>query len=169
MKKGFTKVPNELLESWAKSKKMSEKTRVIFAILRKTNGWNKSSDWIALSQFEELTGMKKSNICRTLKKLIKAEIIIHLDNGHYQLRQSELSKWIPTKEPVTKETFTKEKKYKKDFKKENLEIPKEYKDQLNKIAKTMKMPQPSHFEMLKARAEGGDRRAINQLNGTYDQ
>ena len=116
MQKNFTQIPNRLLEEIARSKVFCEKTRIFCVICRKTYGWNKKSDRIALSQFEEMTGMKRPNICRTLKKLEEAGVIIkmdnkikisiiHSDNENYPNGQHILSKPIPTKEN-TKETNT---------------------------------------------------------------
>lgn len=130
MEDGFTQIPNELLEEIAHSRTFCEKTRVFCVILRKTNGWQKEQDWIALSQFEEMTKMKKPNICRTLNKLIRAEVIIKMDNGDYRIRQRALSKSIDTKETVTKKNLTKEKyrEFKNSFLKNKSMSPATYDD-----------------------------------------
>ncbi|MCF7846722.1 MAG: replication protein [Candidatus Gracilibacteria bacterium] len=129
-KEQFTKIPNKILVEMARSLSFCEKTRIFCAILRKTAGWNKKEDWIALSQFEDLTGMAKPNVCRALKKLLKEKIIIKMDNkyrinditarwqalskrtpfiktdkGDYQNGKSVLSKPIPTKETITKDIY----------------------------------------------------------------
>lgn len=142
----FTKLPNKILEEMAKSSIFCERTRIFCAILRKTKGWNKESDWISLSQFELMTEMAKPNVCRTLNKLVAEKVIIKLDNtyringntsrwqrlstrihsrgvpikpdkGFYQGGKSSLSKSIPTKEPLTKNTSLQKKmgKTQKDF------------------------------------------------------
>jgi len=123
----FTKIPNRVLAGLMSSQSFCEKTRVFHAILRKTSGWHKEEDWIALSQFENLTGMIKPNVCRALRKLQKENIIlkrgnkyrinenssrwealskrtpiIKTDNSDYPDGQSSLSNSIPTKETVTK-------------------------------------------------------------------
>ena len=134
-KKNFTKIPNKILAEMARSLAFCEKTRVFCAILRKTAGWNKKADWIALSQFEDLTGMAKPNVCRTLRKLLDEKIIIKVDNKYrinditarwkalskrtpfiktdkvdYQNGQSGLSKSTPTKETLTKNKYIQKKK-----------------------------------------------------------
>ena len=123
----FTKVPNEIIEGIASSRVFCARARVIAAIIRKTYGWNKHEDWISLSQFEAMTGIGKSNICRTLNQLVKAKIIIKSDNkyrinsitkawkelsnpikvitsdkAHYQNGQSGLSNLTHTKDTLTK-------------------------------------------------------------------
>jgi len=64
------------LEGLSKSKTVCEKSRIIAVILRKTYGWNKKEDWISLSQFAKLTGIKRNNISRILKKLLEDKTII---------------------------------------------------------------------------------------------
>lgn len=131
---GFTKIPNDILEEMARSRIFTEKARVFFVILRKTSGWNKEQDWIALSQFVKMTGIDKPNVCRALRALQRNRIvvktdnkyringipaqwvalskltrIINKDNGDYQERQFELSDSTHTKEPKTKNNLKQKK------------------------------------------------------------
>lgn len=126
----FTKVPNEILEEIASSRAFCARTRVLAVIIRKTMGWNKKEDWISLSQFEGMTGIGKSNVCRTLNQLVNAKIVIKSDNkyqinsihkawkelsnpitvitsdkSHYQNGQSGLSNPTPTKDTFTKNSL----------------------------------------------------------------
>lgn len=130
----FTKVPNEIIEAIASSRVFCARARVVAAIIRKTYGWNKKEDWISLSQFEAITGIGKSNICRTLNQLVKAKIIIKSDNKYqinsiskawkelsnpitiitsdkkrYQNGQSGLSDLTPTKDTLTKNNLLQKK------------------------------------------------------------
>lgn len=124
---GFTKIPNEILEEMARSPVFCHRTRILVAILRKTAGWNKVEDWISLSQFEGITGIEKPNVCRALKQLLQAKIIIKSDNKYkvngitktwqalskmikviktdkadYQIGEQELSDMTDTKDTLTK-------------------------------------------------------------------
>jgi len=56
--------------------------RIIWCIFRKTYGWHKSTDKISLIQFEEMTGLKRKYICRSLKKLKDKNMII-IDRSSY--------------------------------------------------------------------------------------
>lgn len=130
----FTKVPNEIIEAIASSRSFCARARVMAVIIRKTYGWNKKEDWISLSQFEAITGIGKSNICRTLNQLVQAKIIIKSDNkyrinsiskawkelsnpitiitsdkAHYQNGQSGLSNMTPTKDILTKNNLLQKK------------------------------------------------------------
>ena len=44
-------------------------------IFIKTYGWKKKEDWIALSQFQSMTGISKPSIIRALNKLFTKNII----------------------------------------------------------------------------------------------
>lgn len=133
----FTRIPNDVLEEAIGNKAMCARARVFMAILRKTYGWNKKEDWIALSQFEKMTGISKANICRTLRQLTSLKIIIKSDNKYRinhigktweslsnmtkkkpiiksdkplcQNRQFPLSDMTPTKDTLTKNTFLQKK------------------------------------------------------------
>lgn len=131
----FTKIPSDILEEITRSHVFCARTRILAAIIRKTMGWNKAEDWISLSQFEVITGIGKSNVCRTLNQLVRAKIIIKSDNkyrinaitkawkalshpilvitsdtANYQNRQSALSHLTPTKNNSTKEHSLQKKK-----------------------------------------------------------
>jgi phage replication O-like protein O len=58
----YTKVPNAVLDClMAKIKSMSE-LKVIFAIVRQTNGYQKKTDVISITQFEKLTGLTRQGV-----------------------------------------------------------------------------------------------------------
>ena len=87
----------------------SYESRILWVILRKTYGWHKKSDWISLSQFVELTGLKKPHIIRTIKKLVSKNIVTQIGNDkgkeysinkHYKNWKS-LPKELPKEEIVT--------------------------------------------------------------------
>jgi phage replication O-like protein O len=89
---GFTKVSNELLEALARTRLCSYESRILIFIIRKTYGWKKKKDWIALSQISEGTNILKPNVSRTLKKLENRNIIIRGDHRHIGL-QKDYEKW----------------------------------------------------------------------------
>ncbi|MCK9601602.1 MAG: replication protein [Sphaerochaeta sp.] len=136
---GYTAIANEIMEALCRHRIPGEDRQVLDVIFRKTYGFNKIEDYISLSQFVEMTGMKKPNIIRSLKSLLsKRIIIIQMDNGFrkvYRINKDfdkwerypnrsllskriigviqkdnpALSKRIPTKDNVTKDTITKTK------------------------------------------------------------
>lgn len=85
----FTKIPNEILEALYETKLTVYEYRVLLFIIRKTYGWNKETDRIALSQFSEGTHIhEKSNVSRTLRKLERRNIIIRKSNHHIGLQKT---------------------------------------------------------------------------------
>ena len=72
---GHFVLANEIAEALAKTNLSSYETQVIFAIFRKTYGWQKKEDWITNIQLAEMTGIAKSHISRTIKKLLERNIV----------------------------------------------------------------------------------------------
>ena len=96
LESNFTQVPNEILEALARTSLSPNESKIIFLVIRKTYGWHKRTDWIALSQIAKGTGIAKSNVCRTLKSLVSRNIIIRHDSRHVGL-QEECRSWIQKK------------------------------------------------------------------------
>jgi phage replication O-like protein O len=134
---GYTAIANEIMEALARIRISGEARQVLDVIFRKTYGFNKKEDSIALSQFVLKTGLKKPSVSRALSKLDKMNIInkkvnekgnIYRFNKQYdtwkpltkkiivnkkvnkrlQKSKSPLTKKLHTKETITKETITKE-------------------------------------------------------------
>lgn len=91
----FTKISNEILEALCKINLSPYETRVLLFIFRKTYGYQKKSDRLALSQIAEGTGLAKPHICRALKSLTLRAIITQ--NGNKQLQfQKDYDFWQHT-------------------------------------------------------------------------
>ena len=93
LENNFTQVPNEILEALARTHLSPNESKIVFLVIRKTYGWHKKSDWIALSQIEKGTGIARSNVCRYIKSLVRRNILIRPDNKHVGL-QEDCTKWI---------------------------------------------------------------------------
>ena len=89
---GFTMVANEIIEELARINLCAYESRVLWFIIRKTYGWHKKNDWIALSQIVDSTGILKPNVSRTLKSL-KARNIITRDKNRRVGLQKDYEKW----------------------------------------------------------------------------
>jgi len=96
---GFTRIANELLESFISYRLSGEEMQVLLFVIRKTYGYKKKSDYIALSQFVEATGMKKSNVVRAIKKLVDKNIVIKKDNELSV--NKDKSTWKPLSKKIT--------------------------------------------------------------------
>lgn len=74
-----------------------EEWRILWVVLRKTWGWKegdhkKNIDHIPLSQFEELTGMKRANVVRVLKRLVAHRLLLKRKSG-YGINQNH-DQWV---------------------------------------------------------------------------
>lgn len=74
----FVSVPLPVAKALMKHKLNTQEHRLLWAILRKTYGWDKLRDWLPISQLCELTGMNSSQVCHARKSLELREIIIRL-------------------------------------------------------------------------------------------
>ncbi|OGY22755.1 MAG: hypothetical protein A2172_05290 [Candidatus Woykebacteria bacterium RBG_13_40_15] len=72
----WSKTPNFLIEALIKARLPGTYKDVCWTIIRKTYGWHKKEDGIALSQFELLTGLAKSYICQIIPKLVSRRIVV---------------------------------------------------------------------------------------------
>lgn len=71
---GFTQYPNYILD-----KRMREISdagfKVYSVVVRQTKGWQKETDIISLTQFEEKTGKSRMTVIRALRELVDEEMI----------------------------------------------------------------------------------------------
>ncbi|WP_067517891.1 replication protein [Endozoicomonas ascidiicola] len=87
MDDGHTRIAHGLLEELMQVKKYKLSGReyaVLMVVLRKTYGYMKSEDWIALSQFELMTGIEKSNCRKVILSLVDRKILNRSVNGNDQ-------------------------------------------------------------------------------------
>ena len=96
---GHVDIANELVEVLAKTYLSSYESQVLWAIFRKTYGWQKKEDWITGSQLVEMTGIAKGHISRTLKKLINRNMVSR--NGKKLSFQKNYDKWQKLPKQVT--------------------------------------------------------------------
>lgn len=128
---GYTAIAHKLLEALARTRINGEARQILDVIFRKTYGFHKTEDEIALSQFCEATGLKKNSACRAIEKLVVMGIItVHekVNKAKSYKINKDYDKWLPlpkkrtiihekvnkqvTKKSTTKDT-TKGKRYKK--------------------------------------------------------
>jgi len=88
---GHVDIANEIVEILAKTYLSSYESQVLWAIFRKTYGWHKKEDWITNTQIAEMTGIAESHISRTLKKLIKKNMVNK--NGKKLSFQKDYDNW----------------------------------------------------------------------------
>lgn len=76
MNKGYTQIQNNVLEALSTAELSGSAYRIIICVIRKTNGWQKTDDWISFSQFEELTGLSRYSVGKEIKRLVSAKILL---------------------------------------------------------------------------------------------
>ncbi len=76
MKETYTKIPNEIMQVLMTTRLRMYEFRVIMVVARKAYGWNKESDWIANSQFAEMTNIQPSHACNTVRNLTRRKILV---------------------------------------------------------------------------------------------
>lgn len=102
---GYTRIANEIMDALAKIRIPGEERQVLDSIMRKTYGWNKCEDLIALSQFVEMTGLNKPHIIRAIQGLLSKKVIIVTEKGNDPAKVYKFNKnhdeWIPLPKKVT--------------------------------------------------------------------
>ena len=66
---GYVPIANEIIEALARIKFTDEERRCLLCVIRKTYGFNKKSDQISLTQFQEFTGLSRRQVVRALNSL----------------------------------------------------------------------------------------------------
>lgn len=139
---GHLDIANELVEQFAKHNITGQEWRIIWTIWRKTWCWKdgdrkKDFDWISITQFEQMTGMKRRNVHSSLQSLLAKRLILvsQKANGNLlygfnqqynewllakrltlanrlpaisQKATEALANRLNTKDTITKDTYTKE-------------------------------------------------------------
>ena len=107
LKNGFVRLANEIYDALAKYRISGEARQVMDFIIRKTYGWNKKEDVIALSQFMIGTGLKRPTVCRAINQLVHLNLIIKKDNGlsHSYRFNKDFSTWTPLSKKITKKVI----------------------------------------------------------------
>ncbi len=72
---GHTRIADPVLEALMKAKLTGTQWDLVMAIIRRTWGWEKTEDYISLTQFQKLTGRHRNLIARELTALQKRNII----------------------------------------------------------------------------------------------
>jgi phage replication O-like protein O len=79
---GRTEIANDIAEHFAQINLSAYEWRVLWAILRKTYGWHKKTDFISYTQLEEITNINRRHIARAISKLLKRNIITKTGTGY---------------------------------------------------------------------------------------
>ena len=72
----YTRIVNEILEQLVKRCLLGSEYQVVFFIIRKTWGFNKTEDIISLTQFEKALNLSRHTVINTIKNLVKKRILV---------------------------------------------------------------------------------------------
>ncbi|HFJ4905366.1 TPA: replication protein, partial [Salmonella enterica] len=72
---GFTRIANEILEAVMHAGLSQHQLLVFMAVMRKTYGFNKKSDWVSNEQLSELTGILPHKCSSAKSALVKRGIL----------------------------------------------------------------------------------------------
>jgi phage replication O-like protein O len=72
---GYTRLSNELLDAMCRAGFSSRQWSVVMAVIRKTYGYGKKADDIGLGQLEQMTGIYKTHLSKTVRELCDANVI----------------------------------------------------------------------------------------------
>lgn len=97
---GYTPIANELVEALGKIRISGEASQVLWVILRKTYGYQKKADKIAVSQFSSCTSMSKIAVQKAITKLTSMKIITK--KGSDSVKEYCVVKDYSTWKPVPK-------------------------------------------------------------------
>lgn len=78
---GYTPIANEIMEALSRIRINGEAVQILWVILRKTYGYQKKEDAISLSQFVEITGMRRQAVYKSLHKLIALGIVTKIGSS----------------------------------------------------------------------------------------
>lgn len=100
---GYTKIANEILDALCRIRISGEARQVLDVIIRKTYGFNKKEDRIALSQLCLGTGLKKQTICKAIAKLVEMNLLTKKgnDSGNSYRFNKDFDTWKPLPKKVT--------------------------------------------------------------------
>lgn len=91
---GYLKLANELAEALCKNCPGGTEGKIIWAVIRKTYGWNKKVDRISISQIVEATGKSRRMVIYALQNLEAKRMIFVVrahSKGTYENEVSEIS------------------------------------------------------------------------------
>jgi len=87
----FTPVDNKMFEALIKLRLPIYDRAVFDTVVRKTAGFGVREKWIAWSKFTEMTGIDKRHVSRSIRSLIRRNMIVK--NGKIYSIQPDLTKW----------------------------------------------------------------------------
>ncbi len=80
-KEGYTKIPNNILRAIYRSPFNGTEIRVIFFVIRMTNGWHKENKLLSYGYIAREASLDKRNVRRAINILIQSKVIVKSKDG----------------------------------------------------------------------------------------
>jgi phage replication O-like protein O len=77
----YTKISNELLEAFVRTRFAGQEYQVILAVVRLTCGYHKDVDEISHGQISKITSIPRVKVARLIKSLVSKKILTATQNG----------------------------------------------------------------------------------------
>lgn len=109
LENGYLSIAHQIVEQLCWYQLSPVESLIVWVIFRKTYGFHKKEDHIALSQFSELTKVSKTNIHRAIKKLEKKRVIIvhpNVRKGNLFHLNKHLWEWVSPKQSIPHREYT---------------------------------------------------------------
>ena len=103
---GFIRIANGIAKQLAKTYMSSYESQIVWCLFIKTYGFNKKEDWISNSQFVKATGILKTHVSRTIKKLLSRKIVTQ--TGNKIAFQKDNTLWCKLPKQVTNKKLPKQ-------------------------------------------------------------
>lgn len=105
LENGYTRIANELLEAILRYGFTKQQLLVLFAVIRRTYGWGKKTDDMALTRLAQLTGIKLPHVSKAVRALEAANVLLKRSGryGYVLGVKKDFSKWrmLPNQSVVT--------------------------------------------------------------------
>ena len=83
----YTRIVNKVIDELVKACLLGSELAICLFVIRKTYGFNKISDKISLTQFENATNLSRPTIVKSLKSLVKGCLLVKLKD------EKGISRW----------------------------------------------------------------------------
>ena len=102
LENGYLRIAQQLVDQFCRRCFNGQEWRILWAVIRKTYGYNKREDAISLSQFREITGMDCKSVARTLKCLRIKNVLICKESraGNVYKINKNFDAWLVAKLPL---------------------------------------------------------------------
>lgn len=108
LENGYTRIANELLANLIGEIHLSgNEWKVLLTIIRKTYGYQKTSDKISLTQFEKLTNISRPSVVEAISKLVGKNLLVVKKEpfiNEFSLNK-DVKSWLTSRDKGTSRVF----------------------------------------------------------------